>query len=228
MFLNPLFFVALITVVFNFVLGARFAGGVDEGDYTSYILAGLVPWQVFSISLSRGPAEVLGSANLVKQVVFPIDTLPVKGVLSVTPPLIVGLMFLIVYQLIAFGHLAWTWFLVPVLVLFQLAWMIGCSLLLSSIAVFFRDLKDVITMFVMAGIYLLPIVYVPDAVPDPLKVVVKINPFSNLVYCYQDAIFFGRFEHPWSWLFLVIVAPVSLLIGHRIFERLRPHMGNVL
>jgi lipopolysaccharide transport system permease protein len=227
-FVQPLFFVALLTVVFNFVFGARFSGGTAERDYTTFILAGLVPWQVFSVLLGRASSEVLGAANLVKQVVFPIETLPVKSVLAMLPPLIIGFVFIVGYQLVAFGNVPWTIALLPLLSLVQAVWMIGCATLLSSIAVFFRDTKDFVNMFVTASVYLLPIVYLPGNIPGPIKPIVTLNPFSSLIYAYQDALYFGRIAHPEAWVGIAILAPLTFYVGHGVFSRLRPHMGNVL
>ena len=226
---QPLFLVALLTLVFNGIFRARFGGALNSPrDYTVFILSGLVPWQVMSVGLSRAGTEIISNANLVKQVVFPVQVLPVKGVLATMPTMAVGMAFITIYQLVQFRSLPWTMALVPVLIAIQILLMAGIAFLASSVAVFFRDVKDFISLFVTAAVYLLPIVYLPSAVPGVVATVVEINPFSPLVWCYQDAIFFGHFQHPKAWVYLPVVALVAFYGGHRVFHRLRPHMGNVL
>ena len=59
--LSPLLFIALLTVIFNVLLGARFGISSDLPlDYSAFILAGLVPWQTVAIVLGRGCVEIIG------------------------------------------------------------------------------------------------------------------------------------------------------------------------
>ena len=51
-------------------------------DYTTYLLSGLIPWMAFQESMAKGATVIVGNANLVKQVVFPVEVLPVKGVIA--------------------------------------------------------------------------------------------------------------------------------------------------
>ena len=64
---------------------------------------------------------------------------------------------------------------------------------------YFRDVKDFVQVFCIAGMYLMPVVYLPKMVPGVFRPLLNLNPFSYMVWCYQDACYFGRFEHPWAW-----------------------------
>jgi lipopolysaccharide transport system permease protein len=227
--LHPMFLVALLAWVFNFLLGARFGGTRELPlDYTTYILAGLVPWQSFMLVLARSGTEVVASANLVKQVVFPLEVLPVKTVVLSLPPMAIGIPFLMLYVLFTTGTLPATYALLPAVILLHLLWMLGVSFGLSALGVYFRDVKDVVTLFVTASIYLLPIVFTPGALPDGLRLVITFNPFSSLIWCYQDVLYFGRIEHPWAWLVTTVLSIVSFFGGYAIFRRLKPHFGSAL
>jgi lipopolysaccharide transport system permease protein len=69
-------------LVFGTVLGTRLSVTADiPGDYTSYILVGLVPWFFTAYLLGRGPSVFTSNSNLVKQVVFPIEILPAAAVI---------------------------------------------------------------------------------------------------------------------------------------------------
>jgi lipopolysaccharide transport system permease protein len=226
---HPLFLAALLAVVFNYLVGARFGGSNPLPlDYTVFLLAGLLPWQTFATVLGTASSDVVSNENLVKQVVFPVEVLPVKGVINALPTLGVGLVFLLVYVLLTAGAVPWTFVLVPVLVLVQVVWMCGVALLLSATGVFFRDLKDVMRLFVAAGVYLLPVIYRPGFMPEVLRPLVVANPLSVMVWCYQDALYFGRFEHPWAWVAYPSFALVTFYGGFTLFQRLRPFFGNVL
>jgi lipopolysaccharide transport system permease protein len=226
---HPMFMVILLAWVFNFLLGARFGGTRELPlDYTAYILSGLVPWQSFMLVLARSGTEVVGSANLVKQVVFPLEVLPVKTVVLSLPPMAMGLPFLIIYVLSRTGALPWTYILLPLVIGLHLLWMLGIAFTLSSLGVYFRDLKDVVTLFVTASMYLLPVIYAPGALPSGLRHLITLNPFSSLIWCYQDVLYFGRFEHPWAWLVLLGFSIASFFAGYAVFRRLQPFFGSAL
>ena len=54
------------------------------------------------------------------------------------------------------------------------------------------------------------------------------NPFSYMVWCFQDAIYFGRFEHPSAWIVFPLLSALLLTLGYRAFRKLKPMFGNVL
>jgi lipopolysaccharide transport system permease protein len=114
------------------------------------------------------------------------------------------------------------------LIVLQVLWMSGTALLLSALGVYFRDLKDVMNLLVIAGIYLLPIVYTPGELPRIIRPLIYLNPCSYLIWAYQDALYFGRFEHPWTWPVCVILSLGSFYIGFYAFQKLKPFFGNVL
>src|SRR5262245_45487112 len=77
-YLHPIVIVGTYLIIFGFVLGSKIAvASPFPGDYPSYILIGLVPWLITAAVLGRGPSVLFGAANLVKQVVFPVEVLPV-------------------------------------------------------------------------------------------------------------------------------------------------------
>jgi len=226
---HPMFLVALLVWVFNFLLGSRFGGTRELPlDYTTYILAGLVPWQSFMLVLTRSGTEIVGSASLVKQVVFPLEVLPVKAVVLALPPMAIGIPFLLVYVLLSTGTLPATYALLPVVVALHIFWMLGLAFGLSALGVYFRDVKDVVTLFVTASIYLLPIIFTPGALPVGLRYVITLNPFSSIIWCYQDVLYFGRIEHPWAWLFASVFSIGSFFAGYAVFRRLKPFFGSAL
>jgi lipopolysaccharide transport system permease protein len=197
-------------------------------DQPTYILSGLIPWLAFSDSMSKGSTAITSAANLVKQVIFPIEILPVKGVLACFVTQLIGTLFLISYVLILSHRLYWSYFLLIPLLFLQLLAMIGISYVFSSVGVYFKDLKDFVGIFLTAGLFLAPILYNPGMVPESVAPLLNLNPFSHMVWCYQDACYFGRFEHPWSWGVFCCFSLGSLYGGYRIFRKLKIMFGNVL
>jgi lipopolysaccharide transport system permease protein len=197
-------------------------------DQPTYILSGLIPWLAFSDSMSKGSTAITSAANLVKQVIFPIEILPVKGVLACFVTQLIGTLFLILYVLISYHTLYLSYFLLIPLLFMQLLAMIGVSYVFSSVGVYFKDLKDFVGIFLTAGLFLAPILYHPGMVPKSVAPLLSLNPFSHMVWCYQDAFFFGGFEHPWSWVVFSCFSLIAFYFGYRVFRKLKLMFGNVL
>ena len=226
---HPVFLLALYVTLFTFVFRMKASGVVDiPRDFTVYILAGLVPWLTFQEVLNRSCEAISSNDSLVKQIVFPIEILPVKVVLGSFVTQLVSLALVSAYLLASSNEFAPTYLMLPLLCLMQVLIMIGVCYVLSAIGVFLRDIKDVVTVFNAANLFLQPILYQPELLPAPLKVLIYANPFSHLVFCYQDALYFGSFAHPGSWLLLAAASILVPVLGYWFFRRLAPYFGNVL
>ena len=227
--IHPVFIMGVYVFIFAYVIKMKIGGTRELPlDYTAYLLSGLIPWMCLQESMSKASVVIVNNANLVKQVVFPIEVLPVKVVVASLFSMLLSLLLLIVYVLIVSHQVPLTYLLLPVLLLMQMAIMIGVNYMLSAIGAYFRDLKDVVQIFNTAGLYLVPIFYLPDQVPRIFRPLLYCNPFSHVIWCYQDVLYFGRFEHGWSWVIVFALAIITFLGGYRTFRKLKTMFGNVL
>ena len=226
---HPLFLIGLYVFVFAFVFKQKI-GGTHEMplDYTTYLLSGLIPWMSLQEAMVKSCTAITSSSSIVKQTIFPLEALPSKGVVASLLTQIISSCFLVFYVLFTHGGLPWTYALVPLLMLFQIFIMLGVAFFLSAAGVFLKDTKDVVQLFATAGMYLLPVIYLPSWVPSLFKPLLYLNPFSHVIWCYQDLLYFGRFEHPWSWLVMLLLSFTTLSMGYRLFRLTKPLFGNVL
>ncbi len=226
---HPLFLMAIYLVIFNFIFPGRVGGTYEmPRNLTTYILSGLVPWLTFQDVLSRAPMAISSSANLVKQVVFPVEILPIRTVLSALPNLFIGILILAGYMLYKEHSLPWTFFLFPVAVAIQVVAMAGVAYLFATIGVYFRDLKDIVTVFNAANLFMMPVLFTPGVLPGWIEAVFYLNPFSYMVWCYQDLFYYGRFEHPWAWIVFALGSLLLLTASAKLFLKTRSMFGNVL
>ncbi|MGO4573052.1 ABC transporter permease [Microvirga sp. 2TAF3] len=226
---HPLFLLLVYIFVFVVVMKVKLAMSVQmPRDYTNYILAGLVPWLSIQQLLTRSTTVLIAQANLVKQVVFPMELLPFGAVFVTMVPLFVGMVALIIYQFLGGLGVPITVLLAPLFVGGLFLFLSGLSFILSSITPFFRDLKDFIVAFTVAGVFLVPAVYLPDWVPETFAPIIYINPFSYPIWVFQDIFYYGRFEHPWAWVLFFSFAVIVFAVGCRMFRKIRPYIANVL
>lgn len=225
---------ALTVLVFLFLFGAVLklkAGGLNlpvNNDFTTYLLAGLLPWLVLQDVMARGPGLVVSNAHLVKQVAFPLDVLPVKAIPQAFVVLVVGLSLLAIYTLLFIGPLHWTYLTLPLLIALLALLCIGMAFFLAALGVFARDLKDIVQALSFVGLYISPIFYTIDSVPPELQLLVLMNPFTAVIFSFQDALFYGAFTHPWAWCIFAALSFASFIIGARVFSSTQHYFGSYL
>ena len=137
--------------------------------------------------------------------------LPVKVVAAALCNQAVFLAAILAYRLIGGYGVPWTFALVPALLAAEAMALVGLGLLLGSVGVFFRDLKDFVQVFGAIGLYLVPVAYQPGMVPVAVRWLLWANPFSYVVWCFQDACYYGRIEHPWAWPVVGCLAVLSFV-----------------
>jgi lipopolysaccharide transport system permease protein len=226
---QPLALLAVYAIVYGVVFRARIGGTYAlPRNYTVYLLSGLVPWFAYQLCMVKSAAVIPANANLVKQVVFEIGVLPIAIVLSAGLSLVLGIGFLGIYTFVVYGMLPWTYVLLPVLILVQFLSMSGLAFALAAVGAFVRDIRDVVQLSAIILIFLMPVLYLPGSVPAAFHFVLWLNPFTYMVYCYQDALYFGRIEHPVSWVVFGVGSVLTFSFGYRLFGRVRPLFGDVL
>ncbi len=227
---HPLFLMATYVFVFGTIFQMRFAaGGTAPGlDFATFFIAGYLPWMTIQDAMLRSCTAITGSQNLVKQVVFPLEVLPLRSLLACALPQTVGLAFLLVYLPLQTGTLPATVALLPVVLAVQFVGLVGVCFFLSSVSVYVRDTREVLTVLVTAGLYLLPIIYVPAATPPRVQFYLNFNPLSHLVWMYHDVLLHGTVTRPLSWAISVVLAGGLFLVGFGVFRRLKHSFGNSL
>jgi lipopolysaccharide transport system permease protein len=227
--LHPIILIGVYVMLFSFIFKIQMdpAAGYRY-DYTVYILSGLIPWIALAGAIGRSATALTGHANLVKQVVFPIEILPIKVAIASALLAVVGSIVLIWYVCLRFGVPPVTYLLLPVLILMQISFMSGLTMLFSSIGIFMRDMKDFTQVAVIVGVYFVPAVYLPNWAPEAFRPFLNANPLSHIIWCYQDALFFGQIQHPDSWIIFALMALILPVLGYRLFTKLRPSFGDFL
>ena len=173
---------------------------------------------------SRNSSSVLISGgNLIKKVLFPAEILPIVTVLANMVHFFLGLPILFAFILyqgmpLHVGELAW----LPATILVQLILTLGCALILSSLTVHFRDLRDILANLVTFWFFATPIIYLYTTMPANVLWWLNLNPFTHLAITYQEILYFPGPVGHWYWLLVLGAISVALFqFGYFVFDRLR-------
>lgn len=226
---HPMFLMLIYLFVFVVVFKQKVGGTIDmPRDFPTYLLAGLIPWLASQETMTKGVTAIIAHSNLVKQVVFPIEILPVKAVVSSLFTQCISLTLLIVYSVISTASIPWTYALIPVILVMQVLFMAGIAFVLAPAGAYFRDLKDIVQILAVAGPFLIPAFYLPSQIPELFRPILYLNPFSYMVWVFQDVLYFGRIEHPVAWIVFSSMALMAFVFGYRMFRKAKCMLGNVL
>jgi lipopolysaccharide transport system permease protein len=225
--IHPLLMFAVYAFLFTVVFSVRI-GSNGPSDYLVYLFAGLAPWLMTQDVMSRSAGVILANASIVKKVSFPLEVLVAKTIFSSIAIQTVLFVCVILFTIFSRGYIPWTFALLPILMFMHFCLIWGIALLLASLTPYLRDTTEFIRVYVTVNIYLMPIVYLPGMVPAPLRFILDINPFSYLIWCYQDVIYYGAITNYKAWIILPIFSLIMLCAGSYVFSRLRHHFSSVM
>jgi lipopolysaccharide transport system permease protein len=226
--LTPIVMIGIFTIIFAGIFKARFGESSSQWDYALYLFCGLLPWNAFQESLQLSSSTIVAHSNLVKRVVFPLETLPVSLSLAALANQMFGTVALVVAAIIFRGQMHATLVFLPLLVIPQLIATCGAAWLLASLGVFVRDIVQGITLFLMAWMYLTPIIYPETLVPPRYIGIINFNPFTPLVRNYRRIILEGSLPDWQGLAYFSVFAIVSFLFGYWWFARTRKNFADVI
>ena len=235
-FVQPVITVLVYWIVFDKALsqGTQGTKAGIEAPFVLWLSAGIVPWFYFSEVLSAGTVVLHEYNYLVKKVVFPINVLPiVKAVSSLFVHCFFVLFTLVVYLLYGYGV---TPYILQV-VYYSFAMMvlvIGLIYLTSALCVFFKDMAQLINIFLQVGIWATPIMWnfdgMLDKIPLWLAYVLKLNPMYYITSGYRDSFIAqtGFWTRPVLTLYFWVFTAVVFLLGTHVFKKLQSQFADVL
>jgi lipopolysaccharide transport system permease protein len=229
-FFNPLVMLAIYTFVFSEIFKMRWSGSEAEtkAEFAIVLFAGIVVHSFFAEVLARAPGVILGNANYVKKVVFPIEILPVVAVGTSLFHGAVSLAVLLLAFVVFNGYLQWTLIFAPLVWLPFFIFTLGISWMLAALAVFLRDVGQTIGIITMALMFLSPVFYPVTALPPHLRPWLMVNPLTFVIEQTREVLIWGRLPN-WGGLALyTLIATVVCWAGFAWFQKTRKGFADVL
>jgi lipopolysaccharide transport system permease protein len=208
--LRPLIQTAAYVVVVSLVFRAKLPDGGGPFDYVIYVLSGMVPWQVLTKTLELAPSLIRERMELVKQIIYPIETLPLTGLVAGSVGSLVSLGIYLILAL-ATNQATWAWLLLPIPTVILVAFVVGTSWTFMIAGVLIKDLREIVALALNLLVYLSPVVASPSMVGPKAWSVLMWNPLTHFVICFRD-VFRAEF-HATSWIVSSVLALAALMLG---------------
>lgn len=211
---NPLAQLLVYTFIFSIILRSP----SQNIPYPIFLFAGLLPWGLFQGSVAIATQSLVDNAPLIRKVSFPREIIPYSVMLAKIIDFLVSALIFIAFMLIyRIPFTPQALFVIP-LFFIQLFLTAGISLMLSAFNLFYRDVQYLANLVLMLWMYLSPIVYPLELVPEKYRTLYDLNPMVGIIDGYRSALF----NFPLQWQLIgwsMLSSVVIFIIGYSIFKR---------
>ena len=228
-FINPLALLLVYSFVFGTVFKARW-GGAETGtqDYTVLLFIGMLFHGLFAECLSKSAPLIVSNSNYVKKVIFPLEILPWTIIGAALFHFATGLIVLCIIQLALTGSLHWTLFYLPLIIAPFVLLLAGLSWFVSALGVFFRDIVQLVGMVVAVMMFLSPVFYSIQAVPEHYRPYMLANPLTLVIEQARQVLVYGLPPDPRILLITMLIGIVTCGLGLWFFNKVRKGFADVL
>jgi lipopolysaccharide transport system permease protein len=226
--LQPLISVLVFTVLFGMLLN------VPSGDvpYPVFSLCGLLPWQYFAGALNRSTTSIVDSTHLITKVYFPRLIVPMAATLSGLVDFGVGFCVLVIlmigYRIAPTARVL----LLPALLFIAMATALGFGLWFAALNVRYRDVKQLIPFIIQTWMYLTPVVYSTQLIPEQYRWLLALNPMTGVVEGFRWALLGGNYyETPVQGVLLgisIVITSFTLVGGLIFFRRTEKSFADII
>jgi ABC-type polysaccharide/polyol phosphate export permease len=231
--LNPIGMMLVFTLVFAVML---------QNDslerFPIFFLCGFLPWQYFTTATTSGMNSLVYNSNLVKKVYFPREVLPMASVFANLVNFLLALLVLFAALVITQTRLSPYIWLLPVVILIQTCFVLGVTLFVGTLNVFYRDTGMIMEVLLQAWFFLTPIFYPIETLPrsfevagitlDIHRLMYILNPMASLIAAYRDLLYWGYRTNMDFFLRTAVTSIAVLLFGYWFFQRYSRRFGEEL
>lgn len=222
-FLNPLLQLCVYTIVFSVIM----KNGIEK--YYLHLFVALVPWLFFSACITSGSSCIISQKDMVKKIYFPREVLPISFVTSQFVNMLFS--FVIIFFVILIsgtGFRAEALLILPFVMVCEYVVALGMTMLTCGLCVYFRDLQYILSIFSMLWMYLTPVIYPVDAIPDQYLNLYNLNPMTPIIVAFRDILYFKEVPELNTLINALVVGIVVLVMGVIVFYISKKHFAEEL
>ena len=200
------------TVLLTFVFGklAKMPGG--DVPYPLLVLAGLLPWQLFSGAFSGAGSSLVSNANLISKIYFPRLIVPLSAVVVAFIDMLILLVIALPYAIFEGINPTWRLLFLPLFILGTMLVALGAGLWVTALTVKYRDFRFITPFLLQIGVFVTPVGYRTDFLPN-WRDWLALNPLTSMVEGFRWCLLGGRTEFYQQGLLLSLAVTAALLIG---------------
>jgi ABC-2 type transport system permease protein len=213
--LNPLLMMTIMTVVFSYMF--RF----DILNYPLYLICGQTLWTFFNESTSISMQAIIQNGTLIRKVYIPKYIFPISRVLSSFVTMTFSLVAILIVMLFTGVPFSLTLLLTPVPLFLLLLFCMGIGMIMSALAVYFRDTIHLYGVLTTAWMYLTPVFYPISILPKQVAILLQFNPMYHYITFFRELVLYGTVPSASVWALCGFFSFISFVAGLLIFRKLQ-------
>lgn len=228
-FITPLMMLLVYTFVFGEIFNARWHMEVESnGQFSLLLFAGLIIFNLYAESINRAPLLIISNVNYVKKVIFPLELMPIVSVLSAVFHAVISLAIWMLVYTFFFGVPHSTIIYAPLIILPFVFILVGLSWFLAAFGTYVRDIVQVVGVITSALMFLSPVFFPLDSLPESFQMVVRFNPLTIPIEQLRMVMFWGT-QPDWTKLLpYTLTSLVFLYLGYIFFQKVRRGFADVV
>jgi lipopolysaccharide transport system permease protein len=222
--IQPAAMASIFSVIFTYFVP------IDTGDipYPVFSYVAVIPWTFLASSLGDMASSIVGNMSLVTKIYFPREALPMAAMLSRLMDLGISAILLIILILIfQVPIFLLGWLFLPLILLIQIALVLGCGLIAAALNVFYRDVGSILPLVIQLWFYASPIIYPVTMVPERLQSIYFLNPMAGILEAYRAVLLHQTMPGNYL-LYSGVVSLILLLVGYWLFKRIEYLFADII
>ncbi len=220
--LNPLFQLIVLSFVFSVILKIPSLGI----PFIIFLSVALLPWNLFTNSLSSSTNVLVTNSSLITKIYFPREILVYATIIAKIVDFLYSCLVLILFLVIFHVQINIMILWVPVIFAIQLIFMTGLSLILSAFNLFYRDIQYLLNLILMLWLYVTPIMYPVEIIPEKYRLAFSLNPMSVIVNAYRQVILGGGMPNLNSLSIALLMSLIVFGAGFYMFKKLEGQFAD--
>ncbi len=226
--IHPLVLLASYWFIFGYILKIAPDKSLAHGNYALFLFAGMLPWMLFSETLSRSTSSMLDQANLITKTVFPAEIVPISIFLSAMVSHLLAVIMLFTAVALILHQMTFWLLLLPLFSALLGLLAVGLSWISSSLQVYLRDTIQVVTVILIFWQWTTPIFIEESKFPGRAHLVVILNPITYVVRGYRDVLLYARPPAVHDLAILCGVSMCVFVLGGLFFRYMKRGFADVL
>lgn len=215
--LNPLAQMLVMSFAFSLILRIP-TNATANIPYSVFLFTALLPWNLFTTSVSSAASSLVASSGLITKIYFPRTILVISTIFAKIIDFVFAISILVIYMIIYQIPITWNILWVIPIFFIQQIFTLGLSLFFAAANLLYRDIQYLLSMILLLWMYATPVIYPADLVPDKYRILFQINPMAVIINAYRQVVLGGGEPKYSSLLIGLIVSIITLLIGFSYFK----------
>ena len=223
--IQPLVLMVILTIVFS-RLAKLPSGGAP---YSLLVFSGLLPWFFFSQAFSNAANSLIGNANMVSKVYFPRMIIPLSAVVVCLVDFVIAFGLLLLLALVLGALPDWRVIALPAFLALACVTAVGAGLWMAALNVKYRDFRYVVPFMIQVGMYISPVGFNSDLVPEKWRMLYALNPMVGVIDGFRWCLLGGKVDFYAPGLALSVVLSLFLLItGVSFFRKTERRFADLI